>query len=176
MFDRVLATVQPGELWIGDRSMCTSGFLRGITSGGSHFVIRTHKSLPIEPVSELHPCGETQTGKLFEQTVALRDRGESLLIRQIVVELFKPTRNGEKQIGILTKLSPAQASAAVVAELYLQRRSVENLFQTVTENYECEIQTLGYPKAALFSFCLALVTYNILATIRAVLALGAWSR
>lgn len=45
-----------------------------------------------------------------------------------------------------------------------------NLFQTVTENYECEIQTLGYPKAALFSFCLALVTYNILATVRAVLA------
>ncbi len=48
--------------------------------------------------------------------------------------------------------------------------SRENLFQTVTENYECEIQTLGYPKAALFSFCLALVTYNILATVRATLA------
>lgn len=55
-------------------------------------------------------------------------------------------------------------------ELDRGRRSVENLFQTVTENYECEIQTLGYPKAALFSFCLAIVAYNILATVRAALA------
>jgi hypothetical protein len=34
--------------------------------------------------------------------------------------------------------------------------------------YECEIQTWEYPKAALFSFCLVWVTYNILATVRAV--------
>ncbi|MEG4963877.1 hypothetical protein [Microcoleus sp. K4-C2] len=70
----------------------------------------------------------------------------------------------------MTKLSSAEASAPVVTQLDLQRRSVENLFQTVTENYECEIQTLGYPSSALFSFCLALVSYNILATVRAVLA------
>jgi len=37
-------------------------------------------------------------------------------------------------------------------------------------NFEGEINTLVYLKAALFSFSLALVTYNILATIRAVLA------
>lgn len=40
----------------------------------------------------------------------------------------------------------------------------------MTANYECEIQTLGYPQAALFSFCLALVTDNILASVRAALA------
>ncbi len=37
-------------------------------------------------------------------------------------------------------------------------------------NVNGEINTFAYPKAALFSFSLALVTYNILATIRAVLA------
>ena len=36
-------------------------------------------------------------------------------------------------------------------------------------NFEGEINTLADPKAALFSFSLALVTYNILATIRAIL-------
>jgi hypothetical protein len=40
----------------------------------------------------------------------------------------------------------------------------------VTINFEGEIKTLAYPKAALFSFSLALVCYNILATIRAALA------
>lgn len=37
-------------------------------------------------------------------------------------------------------------------------------------NFEGEIATLAYPKAALFSFTLALVAYNILATIKAALA------
>ena len=96
-------------------------------------------------------------------------------ILTIVLDLFKPTRNEEKEIAILTSLPLSEASAAVVAQLYRQRRSVENLFQTVTENYEWGIQTLGYPKAALFSFCLALVTYNIWATVRAVHQDCAWS-
>ncbi len=68
----------------------------------------------------------------------------------------------------MTSLPSSEASAAVVAQLYRQRRRVENLFLTVTENYECEIKTLEYPKAALFYFCLAWVTYNILATVRTV--------
>jgi hypothetical protein len=32
-----------------------------------------------------------------------------------------------------------------------------------------EINTLGYPKAALFAFCLALVAYNVLSTVKAAL-------
>jgi hypothetical protein len=46
---------------------------------------------------------------------------------------------------------------------------VETLFQTVTQNFNGEIQTLAYPKAALFSLAMAFATYNILATIRAAL-------
>lgn len=33
----------------------------------------------------------------------------------------------------------------------------------------CEIKTLGYPKAALFAFCMALVAYNILSVVKAAL-------
>ncbi|MEP6516025.1 hypothetical protein [Microcoleus vaginatus] len=96
-------------------------------------------------------------------------------ILTIVLYLFKPTRKEEKEITILTSLPSSEASAAVVAQLDRQHRSVENVFQRVTENYEGEFQTLGYPKPALFSFCLALVTYNILATVRAVHHECAWS-
>ena len=34
------------------------------------------------------------------------------------------------------------------------------MFQELTETLTCEIKTLGYPKAAVFAFCLALVAYN----------------
>jgi hypothetical protein len=37
------------------------------------------------------------------------------------------------------------------------------------KNFESEINTLGYPRAALFGFCLALVAYNTLAVIEAAL-------
>jgi hypothetical protein len=47
---------------------------------------------------------------------------------------------------------------------------VENFFQTVTINFECEIKTLGYPKAALFSFAMALFAYNALSLLRAALS------
>ncbi len=58
----------------------------------------------------------------------------------------------------------------VISQLYRERWQIENLFLTVTLNFEAEIKTLAYPQAALFSFSLALVSYNILATIRAALA------
>lgn len=97
--------------------------------------------------------------------VTPRQSGEGLWgqVRRVVLKLKKPTRNCDNEIAILTMLPTPKVPAAVVTELYRERRSVENLFQSVTENY-----TLGYPKAALFSFCLALVAYNILATVRGV--------
>jgi hypothetical protein len=170
MFSEVLKTVKEGELWIADRNMCTVGFLFGLHQSGANFVIREHKSIPWEPITSLQAVDSVETGDLFEQTVSLSYAGEFLHLRRVVLKLKKPTRNGENEIAIFTMLPTPAVTAAVVTKLYQERRSVENLFQTVTENYECQIQTLGYPKAALFSFCLALVAYNILATVRGILA------
>jgi hypothetical protein len=57
----------------------------------------------------------------------------------------------------------------LLAEAYRNRWRLENVFQTLTEALVCEINTLAYPKAALFGFCVALVAYNVLATVRAAL-------
>ncbi len=37
------------------------------------------------------------------------------------------------------------------------------------DQFNCELNTLGYPKAALFVFCLAIVALNILSTVKAAL-------
>jgi hypothetical protein len=39
----------------------------------------------------------------------------------------------------------------------------------MTTILKCEVNTLGYPKAALFGFCVALATSNVFATVRAAL-------
>ena len=76
----------------------------------------------------------------------------------------------EWEIAIVTNLSPELGDSALVAHIYQDRWTIETLFQTITKNFEGEIKTLAYPKAALFSYCMALVAYNILATLKAALA------
>ena len=46
---------------------------------------------------------------------------------------------------------------------------IETLFQELEAHLHSEINTLGYPKAALFGFCVALVAYNVLAVVKAAL-------
>lgn len=168
-FDQVLAVVKPNQIWIGDRNFCTAEFLTTIAKRSAFFVLRQHGSLGWKEVSELKAKGQTDTGDIFEQLVEICYQGKTLKCRRVVIKLFKPTRDQEKEIAILTNLSSQVADTACIAHLYRNRWSVETLFQTVTENLNGEIQTLAYPKAALFSLAMAFATYNILATIRAAL-------
>src|SRR5215475_817960 len=46
---------------------------------------------------------------------------------------------------------------------------LETAFKHIEAYFHSEINTLGYPKAALFGFCLALVAYNVLAVVLAAL-------
>lgn len=170
LFNEVLSLVQPTQLWDADRNFCTAKFLFTIAHKKAFFVIRQHGALGWKPVSELQPLGQTETGKIFEQEIEITYEGKVLRVRRVNLKLFQPTRDKEWEIAILTNLPVADANAAKIAELYRSRWTLETLFQTVTENFNGEIQTLAYPKAALFSFSMALVVYNILATIRAALA------
>lgn len=56
-----------------------------------------------------------------------------------------------------------------VADLYRRRWTVETMFQELTQHLGCEVNTLGYPKAALFAFCVALMAYSVLAVVKAAL-------
>jgi IS4 transposase len=56
-----------------------------------------------------------------------------------------------------------------VARLYRNRWRVETAFQHLAQDLKSEIKTLGYPRAALFGFCIGLVAYNMLAVLKAAL-------
>ena len=66
---------------------------------------------------------------------------------------------------------PAAVTAAAIADLSRGRWGIEGAFQDLTVILQCEPDTLGYPPAALFAFCLAVMAYNVLRLTRA--ALGA---
>jgi hypothetical protein len=69
----------------------------------------------------------------------------------------------------LITLPVAVADAITIAEIYRMRWRIETAFQKLTCYLNSEIDTLGYPQAALFGFCLALVVFNLSAVIMAAL-------
>lgn len=165
LLSAVLAQVKAQQVWMGDRNFCTCELLAKVSDKQAYFVIRQHGQFPWQAVTPLAPCGKTETGEVFEQTILFEYAGKTYQCRRVVVNLFQPTRDEDTQIAILTNLPAEVASAPQIAEFYRQRWQVETCFGSLTLNFNGEIGTLAYPKAALFSFCLALVTY----TVRAVL-------
>ena len=112
--------------------------------------------------------GRTETGAVSEQEVEITDEdGQGLRLRRIVIRLDEPTRDGEMEVVLLTDVRGVRALR--LARLYLHRWCIEGLFNVLTTTLSCEQTSLGYPKAALFSFCVTLVAYNVLATVKAAL-------
>jgi IS4 transposase len=170
LFASVLATVQAGDLWIADRNFCTREFLCDIDARGASFVIREHQGLPAEIVSPLRPLGRVETGQIAEQRVRVVDaQGGVHVFRRLRMKLDHATRDGATLLYILTNLPARRVSAKRVARLYRKRWTLETAFQHLEAYFHSEINTLAYPKAALFGFCLALVAYNVLAIVLAAL-------
>lgn len=167
LLDDVLASVRRGDLWIADRNFCTLKFIFGIAVRKAAFVIRQHGQVVGRLQGKRRPCRRTATGRVYEQKLELQLNGARRVFRRITLVLDVPTRDGDTEIHVLTNLSQRSASAAKVAELYRQRWTIENRFYEVTQTLDCEPNTLGYPKAALFAFCLALVASNAVALMKA---------
>jgi IS4 transposase len=170
LFGAVLETVQADDLWIQDRNFCTWALLCEIDQRGAAFITRQHEGLPFEIVKALRSVGRIETGHVAEQRVQVWDaQGNAHLFRRIRVKLDQATRDGDRVLYILTNIPRRKASAKRVARLYRKRWTLETAFQHLDAYFQSEINTLGYPKAALFGFCLALVAYNLLAVVMAAL-------
>ena len=170
LLDQVLPTIQPRDLLIDDRNFCTLAFLFALKRKKAYFITRQHGRMPWDPLSKARYVGRGETGRVYEQMVQLRDpeTGQATQLRRITIKLKAPTRDGDREIHLLSNL-PAKISALKVAELYRKRWTVEQAFQELTTHLRCELNTLGYPKAALFAFCVAVSSYNLLAAVKGAL-------
>jgi len=172
LLPQVLTTVEVDDLWIADRNFCTTGFLFGIAVRNAAFIIRQHaRTLHYELLDTRRKIGRCPTGVIYEQKMRMSDEnGKGMHVRRITIELKKPTRNGETEIHLLTNLPAKAANARSIANLYLFRWTVEKAFHELDQALNGEIKTLGYPGAALLSFCVALLAYNVISVVKSGLA------
>jgi hypothetical protein len=175
LLPELLERIRADTVLVADRNFCTTQFLFGLFRRGAFFVIRQHAStLTHRFEGRRRKMGRCETGTLYEQTLVLTDihatGGEEpeRKVRRITLQLDTPTQAGDTEIHLLTNL-PVKVSAKRVAETYRLRWTIEGAFQTLTDVLRCEVETLGYPRAALFSFAMAVLAWNAYAVVQAAL-------
>jgi len=168
--DDVVERLRARDLLVADRNFCTRKFLLDLIARGCFFAVREHALLAWEPAGKVRRLGRTEGGRLREQRVLIRnDEGEAVYLRRVVVELDEPTRDGDAFVAVLSNLPQEDADARAVARLYRRRWTVEHAFQDLAVALRSEIDTLCYPRAALFGFAVGLVAYNLLGAVKGAL-------
>jgi hypothetical protein len=169
LFGPLLKTVEAGDVWIADRNFCTRPLLCALDNVGACCVSRPHQGFPFELVGPLRACGRTPTGQVAQPRVwGVDGQGTKHLLRRLRLKVNEATRDGATIIHILSNVPP-QGSAKRVADLYRKRWTLATACKHLAAYFHSEINTLGYPQAALCGFGLALVAYNGLAVVLAAL-------
>jgi IS4 transposase len=164
----VLSQARAGELWIGDRNFCTRATIASIMARKAAFLFREHGVTNPTPTGPRRKIGRVETGVVYEQPVAIETQeGETLAFRRIEVELDHPTEDGDTTLRLLTNLPAERFDAREVARLYCRRWTIEGLFQRLESVLKSEVNTFGYPRAALLAFVTAVLAYNVLAVLQA---------
>ena len=173
LLDQVLETIRPGELWIADRNFCTTGFLFGIARRGGSFVIRQHAGDPPHRVgrasggraagsrpgrSSSRRCGSatatarTMIGAADHGGAGQADPGR----RDRDPHPDQPARRGRRRPGDRRAVPHALDGGD-------RLRRIGDAASTARST------RWAIPKAALFAFCVALVSYNVLSVVKAAL-------
>jgi hypothetical protein len=166
----VVPLIHAGEVWIEDRNFCTTEFVFGIQQRQAYFIIRQHAgTLHWEELGPLTYCGRCATGAVYEQLVRLwTEDGREMVCRRIQLQLDQPTRDGDTELYLLTNL-PQAVKSVLVTTAYRERWTIEVGFQKLATVLASEIDTLAYPKAALFGFAVGVASYNVFSVVQAAL-------
>lgn len=163
--ETLLEEARPGELYVGDRGFCTVRILGRLIDHGATFVVR---ELAYDMVYDDERPERRRGGSSIGEaqvTLRCRERDCAWSLRRIHVRLDEPTRDGDREVRLLTNL-PASYKARDVAELYRRRWQVERYFHMVKRELHGQLPSLGEPRAALFALCAALAAGNVLAWIK----------
>lgn len=166
LFAKFVPEMRSGELYLADRLYGVWNVMLAIAKQGALFSIRARlDSVHMVPIGARKRIAKTARETVYEQQVSVRCGSETLSVRRIDIKLAKPTESGEDTVVLLSN-APTSLSADLLANLYLSRWTIENMFQRLQHAFRSEIASLGQPRAALFAFGTAIVAFNVLSALR----------
>jgi hypothetical protein len=160
VLDRVLDDLLAKDLVIADRHFCIVQFLLKLAARCGFFVIRQHGRLKGKLLGKRKCVGQIDSGIVYEQALEISDGEQTLVVRRVTVELREPTRDGDREIHVLSNVPVKDADGGTLAQLYRDRWEIENAFYVLTMTLNCEMPSNSYPRCALFQFCMAMFAYN----------------
>jgi IS4 transposase len=168
LLEPILDELEARQVWIADRNFCTTVFLWQVHASGAFFVIRQHATnVRWRATGAEKRAGSVETGTVYEQPIEILDGlGNRFTARRVRMVLNEKTRDGDRELLILSNL-PAEVTAQEIAEGYRQRWTIESAFAEIRRCLNAEINGLGYPQAALFSFAMGLLAFNVLSVLAA---------
>lgn len=157
---RIVADIEPKDVVIADRHYCIVSFLTKLALASGFFIIRQHGRLKGVLLEKRKRIGRSSTGVVYQQAMKLSAADDAMVVRRITVELDKPTREGDKEIHVLTNL-PEQVSSIAVADTYRHRWEEETAFNVLKMTLTCEHSAIGHPQAAALLFCISVLAFNL---------------
>jgi hypothetical protein len=169
----LLEHLEKHALYLADRNFCDGPLIARFLLAETFFLLRHHGRSPRwreVPGYRARKVGTDSRGNVVSEQeieVMLPD-GSWYRLRRITVKLAEPTRDGDRELHLLTNL-PVSVSAMTVADAYGHRWTIETGLEHLAQSLNAEIKTLAYPGAALLCFCLALVVFNLISALKSLL-------
>ena len=160
---------QQRRLYVADRQFCDLKIPGFIEDDGQAYVIRYCKKTAFFPETE--PICSQQGERRVQDVAGLMGRPQAprrLRVRQITL-----TRPDQEDVILVTNLlDAARYPAELLLDLYLERWTIERVFQQVTEVFHLDTLVASSPQGAIFQFALCALLYNLLQALRSYLAVA----
>jgi hypothetical protein len=171
-------------LWVGDSQFANltqprqlQGSEQDQPGRSDHFLLRYNGSTTFtpDPATPWQPATTAAAvdsrGRTYRQEwgwLGAASSGKRLYVRRITLE-----RPGEKAVVLLTDLlDPTAYPAAELLDCYLQRGTIEGVFQKITEVFSLDKLIASQPKGTVFQLSFCLLLYNAIVVLGSHLAAG----
>jgi hypothetical protein len=163
LIDEVRRRVEGPRLFLADRQFCDLTIPPLIVAGGDHFLIRYTKKMGFFP-EDRRELVDRQGRTIIDERGFVGRPQEKRRFYGRRTTLLRP---GEEEVSVLTDLvDDVQTPAEDLLDLYLQRWTIERVFQQISEVFRLEQLIGSTPRGAIFQFAFCLLLYNLLQVVR----------
>jgi hypothetical protein len=149
-------------LWMGDRAFCNLKLLADWAAAQEHFLVRYKSSLKFCP--DRQRPGNRPAPDIIQQWGWL---GAPSNKRRRYVRRVTLKRPGQQKISLVTDLlEEAAYPAEQLLEGYLQRGSIEQVFQQVTEVFHLRGLISTTPQGTIFQAAFCMLIYNMVQVLK----------